>query len=89
MLCARGCSSAGSKSAWGERWRSRDAGRAALALAEALVLDDALFEDAAAGRSLAEIDMLDDVSWCVRLDVEELVPELKERIIQRADGGGA
>ena len=66
-----------------------DAGRAALALAEALVLDDALFEDAAAARALAKIDMLDDVSWCVRLDVEELVPELKERIIQRADGGGA
>ena len=66
-----------------------DAGRAALALAEAFVLDDALFEDAAAGRALAEIDMVDDLSWCVRVDVEELVPELKERIIRRADGGEA
>ena len=66
-----------------------DAGRAALILAETMVLDDALFNDAAAGRALAEIDMLEDVSWCVRVDVEELVPELKERIIQRADGGGA
>ena len=71
-----------------------DAGRAVVALAEAFFLDDALvddalFEDAAAGRALAEIDMLDDVSWCVRVDVEELVPELKERIIQRADSGEA
>ena len=66
-----------------------DAGRAVLALAEAFVVDDALFADAAAGRALAEIDMLDDVAWCVRVDVEELVPELKERIIQRADDGGA
>ena len=51
-----------------------DAGRAALALAEAFVLDDALFEDAAAGRALAEIDMVDDLSWCVRVDVEEWCP---------------
>ena len=65
-----------------------DAGRAAITLAETLVLDDAL-NDAAAGRALAEIDMLEDVSWCARVDVEELVPELKERIIQRVDGGGA
>ena len=66
-----------------------DAGRAALALAESLVPDEELLADAAAGRALAEIDMLDDVSWCVRVDVEELVPELKERIIKRADGGRA
>jgi 2-phosphosulfolactate phosphatase len=66
-----------------------DAGRAALALAETFGVDDALFADAAAGRALAEIDMLDDVAWCLRVDVEELVPKLKERIIQRADGGGS
>jgi 2-phosphosulfolactate phosphatase len=66
-----------------------DAGRAVLMLAEAFGVDDALFTDAAAGRALAEIGMLDDVAWCVRVDVEELVPKLKERIIQRADGGGS
>jgi 2-phosphosulfolactate phosphatase len=66
-----------------------DAGRAALALAEAFGVDDALFADAAAGLALAEIGMLDDVAWCARVDVEELVPKLKDRIIQRADGGGS
>ena len=66
-----------------------DAGRAALALAEAFGVDDALLADSAAGRALAEIGMLDDVAWCGRVDVEELVPKLKERIIQRADGGGS
>jgi 2-phosphosulfolactate phosphatase len=66
-----------------------DAGHAALALAEAFVLDDALFKDTAAGRALAEIDMVDDLAWCVRVDVEDLVPELKERILRRADDGEA
>jgi 2-phosphosulfolactate phosphatase len=77
------------KESLGDALEVDDAGRAALALAESLVPDEELLADAAAGRALAEIDMLDDVSWCVRVDVEELVPELKERIIKRADGGGA
>jgi 2-phosphosulfolactate phosphatase len=77
------------KESLGDALEVDDAGRAALALAESLVPDEELLADAAAGRALAEIDMLDDVSWCVRVDVEELVPELKERIIKRADGGRA
>ena len=65
-----------------------DSGRAALALAEAFGVDAEFFADSAAGRALTQIGMVDDVAWCARVDVEEFVPELKDRIIRRADDGG-
>ena len=66
-----------------------EAGRAALTLAGSYGVDAELLADSASGRALAEIGLAEDVGWCARVDVEALVPELRDRMIRRVDDGGA
>lgn len=66
-----------------------EAGRAALTLAGAYGVDPELLHESAAGHALAEIGLAEDVDWCARVDVEALVPELRDRMIRRVDDGGA
>jgi 2-phosphosulfolactate phosphatase len=66
-----------------------DAGRAALALAGAFGADAGFLSGTAAGRSLADIGLAEDVSWCARVDAFDLVPELIDRMIGPARDGEA
>jgi 2-phosphosulfolactate phosphatase len=66
-----------------------EAGRTALLLAGAHSVDADFLMESASGRALAEIGLGEDLDWCARVDVETLVPELKDRMIRRADHGVA
>lgn len=66
-----------------------DTGRAALALAGAFGADAGFLSGTGAGRALAEIGLAEDVAWCARVDVFDLVPELIDRTLVPAGYGEA
>lgn len=71
----------------GDALELEEGARAALALAGAFGVDEGVLADTAAGRSLADVGLAADVAWCARVDVHDLVPELRDRVIRRSDGG--
>ena len=66
-----------------------DAGRAALALAEAFGADPGFLSGTAAGHALTDIGFGEDIAWCARVDVLDVVPELRDRVIGRSERGQA
>ena len=63
-----------------------DAGRAALALASSYAPDVDFLLHSASGAALAAIGLEEDVRWCARADVFDLVPELSDRVIRSRHG---
>ena len=63
-----------------------DGGRAALALATLYTPDPEFLLMTSSGAALAEIGMAEDVRWCAREDVFDLVPELSDRMIRSSRG---
>jgi 2-phosphosulfolactate phosphatase len=63
-----------------------DAGRAALALASSYAPDADFLLRSASGAALAAIGLEEDVRWCARADLLDLVPELSDRVIRSRHG---
>jgi 2-phosphosulfolactate phosphatase len=63
-----------------------DGGRTALALATLYVPHPDFLLTTSSGTALAEIGLAEDVRWCAREDVFDLVPELSDRMIRSRRG---
>lgn len=65
----------------GVEWEMNDGAVAALALAEEFPDPAALFPRTAAGRAIQEAGMAEDLEWCARTDLRDVVPVLQDRQI--------
>jgi 2-phosphosulfolactate phosphatase len=65
-------------------WELNDGALAAVALAGEMGCDEALFRTTAAGRNIAEAGLEEDLAFCARLDVHDILPVLHERNITLA-----
>ena len=63
-----------------------DGARAALALATLHTPDPGFLLQTSSGAALAAIGLAEDVLWCAREDVFDLVPELSDRMIRSSRG---
>ncbi|MQA90618.1 MAG: 2-phosphosulfolactate phosphatase family protein [Gemmatimonas sp.] len=63
-------------------WALNDGAHAALTLARSFGTGVDLFEIAAGGRSIVEAGLADDLEFCARTDVHDIVPVLQERNIK-------
>ncbi|HEX9709434.1 MAG TPA: 2-phosphosulfolactate phosphatase [Candidatus Thermoplasmatota archaeon] len=70
----------------GDEGEMDDAARASLLLARALTPDAAFLRSVEAGQALLDIGLGDDVEHCARRDVHAIVPEMRDRMIRKADG---
>jgi 2-phosphosulfolactate phosphatase len=62
-------------------WALNDGARAAVALARELGADAALLRQTAAGRAIVEAGLEEDLPFCARIDLHDVVPVLHERSI--------
>lgn len=65
-------------------WVLNDAGRAALALAREFGVSETLFRLTAAGRAISDAGLAEDLAFCARMDVHDILPVLHERTITPA-----
>lgn len=66
----------------GEAPKMDDAARAARTLASALTPDVEFLRNVEAGRALIDIGLAEDVEYCARVDLHDIVPEMQERTIR-------
>lgn len=64
-----------------ESWELNDGARAAVALAEAYPDPAALFPQTAAGRTIIEAGLGDDLAYCAQRDLRSVLPILQDRQI--------
>ena len=70
-------------------WETNDGAVAALALAEEFPDPAALFPHTAAGRVITEAGLGEDLDYCARTDLRDVLPVLQDRqIVLAAAGGG-
>ncbi|HVH12327.1 MAG TPA: 2-phosphosulfolactate phosphatase [Longimicrobium sp.] len=62
-------------------WQLNDGATAALALAEEFPDPAALFPHTAAGRAIMDAGLGDDLEWCARTDLRDVLPVLQDRQI--------
>lgn len=62
-------------------WSLNDGARAAIVLAREFGIDTPMFELAAGGRGIVEAGLPEDLAFCGRVDVHDIVPVLHERSI--------
>lgn len=62
-------------------WQLNDGAAAALALAEEFPDPAALFPHTAAGRAIMDAGLGDDLEWCARTDLRDVLPVLQDRQI--------
>lgn len=62
-------------------WQLNDGATAALALAEEFPDPVALFPHTAAGRAIVDAGLGDDLEWCARTDLRDVLPVLQDRQI--------
>jgi 2-phosphosulfolactate phosphatase len=65
-------------------WTLNDGAHAALALVGEFGVSEELFQKTVAGRNIAEAGLPDDLAFCARLDVHDILPVLHERNITLA-----
>ncbi|CAN5834237.1 2-phosphosulfolactate phosphatase family protein [soil metagenome] len=62
-----------------DQWQLNDGARAALALASEFGVDEDLFRTTMAGKNIAAAGLAEDLSFCARMDVHDILPVLHER----------
>lgn len=65
-------------------WALNDGARAAVSLAREFGVSEPLFRDTAAGRSIVDAGLGDDLAFCARADIHGVIPVLHERSITLA-----
>jgi 2-phosphosulfolactate phosphatase len=68
-------------------WELNDGARAALALAERYPDLEALFAEVGAGRQIVEAGLGDDLAFCARVDLLDVIPVFHDRQISLAAAG--
>lgn len=66
-------------------WVMNDGARAAVALAESLGAGVELFQATTAGRTIAAAGLGEDLEFCARMDVHDVLPVLHERTITASE----
>lgn len=65
-------------------WDLNDGARAAMTLAESFGVDAEFFEQTVAGKAISEAGLAEDLEFCARTDVLEVLPVLHDRTITLA-----
>ena len=86
-VCAGQMAAAVMKGVPDAEWELNDGAVAAMALAEAFPDPAALFPRTAAGRAIVEAGLGDDLAYCARTDLRDVLPVLQDRQIILAPVG--
>lgn len=68
-----------------EEWEMNDGALAAVSLADSFGADPELFRRTAAGRMIVEAGLEEDLEFCARVDVQDVVPVVHDRNITAGD----
>ena len=87
-VCAGQIAAAVMKALPDVEWEMNDGAVAALALAEEFPDPAKLFPHTAAGRAIVEAGLGDDLAYCARVDLRDVLPVLRRPADRAGDGGG-